>query len=293
MLPLETGLTEPDLHRGGEAMKFSRQDTRRSLMWALAGGVAAIAAIVSYSHIYVLGREHGGTGTAARLLPLSVDLLILVGELMLLHEADDKNQRFILGWVLVWSGILATLAANVAYGAQFGVAGALIWGWPAYSFILAAGGMVAVVKRSSGTTLAAADNKAILKPDGAALDGWSDPLTVQSPPMMVRSASVPRSEPVLEPATEPVPEPPAEPVPAPAAIDNKATGRRGHKLLPPAAASGLLDAPPAEVIAAVSAGATPDQLSAQFPDIKPYRARQLVKRHRIASNGHNLNGEAE
>ena len=78
-------------------------------------------------------------------------MLILVGELMLLHEADTKGRRFVLGWVLVWSGILATLAANVAFGAQFGAAGALIWGWPAYSFVLAAWGMVSVVKR---TTLA-------------------------------------------------------------------------------------------------------------------------------------------
>jgi hypothetical protein len=116
-------------------------------MWLLASGVAAIAAIVSYSHIYDLGRAHGGSGTAARLLPLSVDMLIVAGELMLLHEADAKGRRFVLGWVLVWSGILATLAANVTYGAQYGIVGALIWGWPAYSFILAAGGMVAVVKR--------------------------------------------------------------------------------------------------------------------------------------------------
>jgi hypothetical protein len=116
-------------------------------MWLLASGVAAIAAIVSYSHIYELGRAHGGAGTAARLLPLSVDMLIVAGELMLLHEADAKGRRFVLGWVLIWSGILATLAANVTYGAQFGALGALIWGWPAYSFILAAGGMVAIVKR--------------------------------------------------------------------------------------------------------------------------------------------------
>lgn len=110
---------------------------RRGAMWALVSGVAAIAAIVSQSHIYDLGRAHGGSGVAARLLPLSVDMLILVGELMLLHEADAKGRRFGLRWLLVWSGIPATLAANVAYGAQFGVLGALIWGWPAYSFILA------------------------------------------------------------------------------------------------------------------------------------------------------------
>ena len=78
-------------------------------------------------------------------------MLILVGELMLLHEADAKGKRFVLGWVLVWSGILATLAAKmVTYGAQFGALGALIWGCAAaYSFILAAGGMVAIVKRGA------------------------------------------------------------------------------------------------------------------------------------------------
>ena len=128
---------------------FDGDKLRRASMWLLAAGVAAIAAIVSYSHIYDLGRAHGGSGTAARLLPLSVDMLILVGELMLLHEADVKGRRFVLGWVLVWSGVLATLAANVTYGAQYGAAGALIWGWPAYSFILAASGMVAVVKRGA------------------------------------------------------------------------------------------------------------------------------------------------
>ena len=125
---------------------------RRGSMWLLASGVAAIAAIVSYSHIYDLGRAHGGSGVSARLLPLSVDMLILVGELMLLHEADARGRRFTLGWVLVWSGILATLAANVTYGAQYGLLGALIWGWPAYSFVLAAGGMVAIVKRSAPRT---------------------------------------------------------------------------------------------------------------------------------------------
>ena len=122
---------------------------RRGSAWVLASGVAAIAALVSYSHIYDLGRAYGGSYMAARLLPLSVDLLILVGELMLLHESDARGRRFRPGWALVVSGIAATMAANVTFGAQFGVVGAVIWGWPAYSFILVAYGMVAMVKRGA------------------------------------------------------------------------------------------------------------------------------------------------
>jgi hypothetical protein len=53
--------------------------------------VAAFAAVVSYSHIYGLGRAHGQDGTAARLLPLSVDGLILAASLVLLHEAPDRH----------------------------------------------------------------------------------------------------------------------------------------------------------------------------------------------------------
>ena len=48
---------------------------------AVVAAVAAFAAIVSYSHIYDLGRLHGQAGTAARLLPLSVDGLILAASL--------------------------------------------------------------------------------------------------------------------------------------------------------------------------------------------------------------------
>jgi hypothetical protein len=73
---------------------------QRGAMWVLATGVAGIAAVVSYSHIYDLGRLHGGSGAPGRLLPFFVDMLIVVGELMLLHEADEQGNRFWLGWVL-------------------------------------------------------------------------------------------------------------------------------------------------------------------------------------------------
>ena len=74
------------------------EQARRGAAWALAAGVAAIAATVSYSHIYALGRAYGGSYLASRLLPASVDLLILVGELMLLHEADARGRRTVSSW---------------------------------------------------------------------------------------------------------------------------------------------------------------------------------------------------
>jgi hypothetical protein len=54
---------------------------------AVVCAVAAFAAAVSYSHIYGLGRGHGEDGTAARLLPLSVDGLILAASLGALISA--------------------------------------------------------------------------------------------------------------------------------------------------------------------------------------------------------------
>ena len=60
---------------------------------AVVCAVAAVAAVVSYSHIYGLGRAHGQDGTAARLLPLSVDGLILAASLVLLHEARRACRR--------------------------------------------------------------------------------------------------------------------------------------------------------------------------------------------------------
>ncbi len=102
---------------------------------AVVCAVAALAAVVSYSHIYGLGREHGQGGTAARLLPLSVDGLILAASLVLLHEARNDRDAPRLARLMLWLGIGATIGANIAYGAGYGLLGALISAWPAVAFI--------------------------------------------------------------------------------------------------------------------------------------------------------------
>ena len=97
---------------------------------AVVCAVAAFAAVISYSHIYGLGRAHGQDGAAARLLPLSVDGLILAASLVRLHEARNGRDVPRLARFMLWLGIAATVGANIAYGAGYGLLGAVISAWP-------------------------------------------------------------------------------------------------------------------------------------------------------------------
>jgi Protein of unknown function (DUF2637) len=117
---------------------------------AVVCAVAAFAAVVSYSHIYGLGRAHGQDGTAARLLPLSVDGLILAVSLVLLHEARNGRDAPGLARLMLWLGIGATIGANLAYGAGYGLLGALISAWPAVAFIGSVELVMQLVRRSRG-----------------------------------------------------------------------------------------------------------------------------------------------
>jgi peptidoglycan/LPS O-acetylase OafA/YrhL len=110
--------------------------------------VAAFAAVVSYSHIYDLGRAHGQSGTAARLLPLSVDGLILAGSLVLLHEARNRRPVPALARFALWLGIGSTIAANLAYGLPFGPLGAIVSAWPGAAFVIAVEMLMGQVRRA-------------------------------------------------------------------------------------------------------------------------------------------------
>lgn len=93
--------------------------------------VAAVAAVISYRHAYELVRAHGETGVTARLVPFTVDGLILAASMLMLN-ASRRNQpapplaRWCLG-----AGIVATIGANLAHGIGHGLIGALVSAWPA------------------------------------------------------------------------------------------------------------------------------------------------------------------
>ncbi|HZR50088.1 MAG TPA: DUF2637 domain-containing protein [Streptosporangiaceae bacterium] len=98
-------------------------------------GVAVIAAVVSYSHIYDLARHHGESGTAARLLPVSVDGLIASASLALLHAARNRIDAPWMAYLMLWLGVGATIAANVGFGLPAGWLSAVIAAWPAAAFV--------------------------------------------------------------------------------------------------------------------------------------------------------------
>jgi hypothetical protein len=97
--------------------------------------VAAFAAIVSYSHIFELGVLHHQIGTAARLLPLSVDGLIASASLVMLHAARRELAVPWLARAMLALGVGATVAANVGYGLPFGWLSAVVSAWPAVAFV--------------------------------------------------------------------------------------------------------------------------------------------------------------
>ena len=93
--------------------------------------VAAVAAVISYRHAYELVSTHGESGLTARLLPFTVNGLILAAS-MLIFDASRRNQSAppLARWCL-GAGILATTSANLAHGLGHGPIGALISAWPA------------------------------------------------------------------------------------------------------------------------------------------------------------------
>ena len=139
----------------------------RRLTAAVVLAVAAFAAIVSYSHIYELGRAHGQAGAAARLLPLSVDGLILAASLVLLHEARSGRPAPVLARLMLWLGIAATVAANLAYGAAFGPLGALVSAWPAVAFIGSAEMAFGLARRNRDADAPGAPDDGPLRPASA------------------------------------------------------------------------------------------------------------------------------
>ena len=110
--------------------------------------VAAIAATVSFVHIAHLAVTHGQTFLAAVLLPLSIDGTVAAAALVMLRAARAGIGTPPLARFMLALAVIATLAANIGYGVPYGIAGALLSGWPAVAFIGCAEMAIGMVRRT-------------------------------------------------------------------------------------------------------------------------------------------------
>jgi hypothetical protein len=164
------------LHRDLDAQKAHRRCAGRAaggvgvtdrliriITAAAVATVAAVAAVISYRHAYELVSTHGETGLTARLVPFTVDGLILAASMLILdvnwhHRSVPSLARWCLG-----AGILATIGANLAHGLGHGPIGALVSAWPA----LALAGSFELLM-----TLVRTENRAVVVP---ACSAYADP----------------------------------------------------------------------------------------------------------------------
>jgi hypothetical protein len=93
--------------------------------------VATVAAVISYRHAYELVSTHGETGVTARLVPFTVDGLILAASMLLLDASRRNHPAPPLARWCLGAGIVATVGANLAHGLGHGAIGALVSAWPA------------------------------------------------------------------------------------------------------------------------------------------------------------------
>lgn len=126
--------------------------------------VALIAAVISFVHIGHLAVTHGQTALASLLLPVSIDGTVAAASLVMLRAARAGLGTPWLARFMLGLSVVATLTANIAYGSAFGLAGALLSGWPAVAFIGSAEMAIGMVRR---TRQAAPDSPSQFVPSDA------------------------------------------------------------------------------------------------------------------------------
>ena len=119
-------------------MKLRLQPRRRSVTWnrtvilaaVPVAAVAVIAGVQSFSHIEALALRAHQSIADARLLPFSIDGLIVAGVVIVLAG-------YWLGWLSVALGVAATVFSNVESGLPHGPLPATVAAWPAIAFSVA------------------------------------------------------------------------------------------------------------------------------------------------------------
>lgn len=150
--------------------------------------VAAIAAVVSFIHIEHLAVTYGQTQLAAWLLPVSVDGTVAAASLSMLWAARSGLSTPWLARCMLTLGVVATLGANVGYGAPYGVSGELLSGWPAVAFVGSVEMVLSMVRRA----------RAVPEPPAVTVPPQTAPADSQHAARLALAASVAAGNPISQ-----------------------------------------------------------------------------------------------
>lgn len=97
---------------------------------------AVFAAFASYQHIEHLTLKYGQPLSIARLMPASIDGVILAASLIMLYLSRRKITIPFRVRAVLWSGVILTLGANAIEGLPFGVIGIVLSTLSGASFVV-------------------------------------------------------------------------------------------------------------------------------------------------------------
>jgi Protein of unknown function (DUF2637) len=113
--------------------------------------VAAIAAVISYEHVYHLAVTLGQPKLAAWLMPSSVDGSIGAASAALLSAARLGLRSPRVAQAMLALGVLATLTANAYSGSSHGIPGMALAMWPGIAFIGSTETALSIVRKAAKT----------------------------------------------------------------------------------------------------------------------------------------------
>ena len=93
--------------------------------------------MLSYRHQFELAAGHGESALTAKLLPISIDGLLLAGTLAVLDASRRQTGHAWTARITVALGVGMTMWANIVHGIGFGWTGIIISGWPPVALMAA------------------------------------------------------------------------------------------------------------------------------------------------------------
>ncbi len=108
--------------------------------------------MLSYRHQFELAAGHGELALTAKLLPISIDGLLLAGTLAVLDASRRQTGHAWAARVTVGLGVAMTMWANIVHGLGYGWSGIIISGWPPVALMAAIEVLARMVRPAAPAT---------------------------------------------------------------------------------------------------------------------------------------------